>query len=705
MADRRRLDPLLDPASIAIVGASDDPVKIAGRALSYLLRTGYPRDRVHPVNPHRPTVQGLSASPSIDEVPGPIDLALVVVAAPDVPRVVASCARAGVRAVVVFSSGFAEVGYDGVALQAELVDAAAASPNMLLLGPNCLGVVNVRRPVTATFTSALDAGELLPGGVALVTQSGAVGSMLLSVAQAERLGVAYFVSTGNEAGMSVAELVAALVEDPDVQVVLAHLEGMRDSAALLDAARRGLELGKPIVALKAGRSPAGRRAALSHTGALAGEDVVTDGAFDQAGIVRVDGLSDLLDVGRVFASGRRPAGRRVTVVTMSGGVGVLMTDRCDAVGLELAVWEGEWKARMARLVPPFGSVTNPIDVTATLIARPDLLDGVLELCGEHPGTDAVAVLLGNVAVGEDRVVDTLVRARQRTAKPIVVTWIGGSGRPAIALADADLPVYPDPDRALRSLGALVGWWERASAPPRAPRRRRSCLPSVVCDHPGGLMDEVESKALLSRYGLPTVAESVVSDAAAAADAAVRIGGPVAVKLLAPGVVHKTDLGGVVLGVCGAEEVASAFRRVTAAGRVAGARRVAAVVQAMAPPGVELLLGARLDPQWGPIVIVGMGGVLAELLADVRAAVAPVDERTAERLIGRLRGSSLLDRFRGHGPFDRPAACAALCALSGLVEDLGDRLVELDINPLVVAEAGKGTVVVDATIRLTPPLSR
>ncbi len=706
MADHRRLEPLLDPRSIAVVGASDDPVSIRGRALSYLLRTGYPRDRLHPVNPHRTTVQGLFASRSIDEVPGPVDLALVAVPASEVPGVVSSCARVGVRAVVVFSSGFAEMGPAGVALQAELAAAAAESPTMLLLGPNCLGVVNVRRPVTATFTSALDAAGLLPGVSALVTQSGAVGSMLLGVARAEHLGMAYFVSTGNEEGMSVAELVAALVEDPDVQVVLAYLEGVRDAAALLDAARRGLELGKPIVALKAGRSDAGRRAALSHTASLAGEDIVADGAFDQAAIVRVDGLADLLDAGRVFAAGRRAAGRRVSVVTISGGVGVLMADRCDSLGLELAKWDGEWKARMERLVPPFGSASNPIDVTATLIARPDLLDHVLDLCGEHPGTDAVAVLLGNVTAGEDRVVDTLVRTYGGTEKPIVVTWVGGSGRPASALADAGIPVYPDPDRALRALKALVEWSERAMAPPHAARRRRSHLPAWLFDHPGGLMDEVESKALLARYGIATVAEVVVADEAAAVAAAARIGGPVAVKLLAPDVVHKTDLGAVVLDVFGDEEVASAFRRVTTAGRLAGAPQVDGIVQAMAPSGVELLLGARIDAQWGPIVLVGMGGVLAEVLADVRAAVAPIDERAAERLVGRLRGSRLLDGFRGRGPLDRAAACAALCAVSELAADLGDRLVELDVNPLVVAEVGQGSVVVDASIRLSPlPPSR
>lgn len=696
MSDLRRL---LEPRSIAVIGASRDPVKISGRVLAYLGRHGYPGE-IYPVNPGHDRVQGRPAYRRVADLPGPVDLAIVVLPAPAVAGAVRECVAAGVPFVAVFSSGYAETGPVGAARQRELAEAARGTR---LLGPNCLGLVNLPARVAATFTSALDQGSLHPGPVAFVSQSGAFGSMIFGAAQRERLGFAYLVNTGNELDLEVAEVIDAVLDDPRVRVVIGYLEAVRDGPALVSAAQRALALGKPLVLVKVGRTGAGVRAAASHTAALAGADAVFDGVFRQYGIHRAGGMEELLDLARVFATGARAGGNRVTIVTISGGAGVLMADHCEQWGLVVPEWRGRWRERMAELIPEYGSAGNPIDVTATLISRPELLAGVLRLAAEHPDTDVLAVALGNTEQAEQPLIDALLAARG--SKPVVVAWVGSSGRPLARLTEAGVAAYPDPSRAIRAVAALVAQSEReragrpaaAPAPPLGPPPGPLVVPVVPHRRdPDGRLDEYDSKRLLAAYGVPVVDEQPVADAAEAVAAADRIGYPVALKLLAPQLVHKTDRGGVVLDLASGAEVAAAADRLLA--RADGLPAPALLVQRMLPGRLELIVGARRDPGFGPVVLVGFGGVLAELLGDAAVARAPLTEVEAGALLDRLRGRSLLAGVRGSPPRDVAAVAAAVAAVSRLAADRPD-LLELDVNPLLVGHAGEGAVAVDGYARL------
>lgn len=449
------LEALFSPRAIAVVGASDDPVKLSGRPVSYLQRYGY-RGRIFCVNARRDTVQGLPAYRDLASVPEPVDLAIVAVPAPDVASALRECAAAEVAVAIVYAAGFGETGPDGAALQREIA-AVREETGLRVLGPNCLGTIGVGSAATATFASALDGARLRAGPVGLVTQSGAFGTFIFSAGQSSGVGFSHFANTGNEVDVTVAEVVRALLDDDGVRVVLAYLEQVAAPEALRDVARTAAQVDKPVVTVKVGRSAAGARAALAHTASVAGDDEAYDAIAGEHGLLRVHGMAELLDAARVFANGRRAAGRRAAVVTMSGGAGVLMADLLADQGIEVPEWEPSWRDRIAATIPAFGSAGNPIDVTATLLSRPEILDESLSVAVDHPGSDVVAVLLGNAESAEDALVDAVRRAYERTDKPVVAVWTGGSGRPRGALSEAGVPAYPDPESAARALGLLVRW--------------------------------------------------------------------------------------------------------------------------------------------------------------------------------------------------------------------------------------------------------
>lgn len=446
---------LFAPRSVAVVGASDDPSKLSGRPVSYLLRHGY-RGRVFCVNARRETVQGLPAYPALGAVPEPVDLAIVAVPAPLVAGVLRECAAVGVGVAMVYAAGFGEIGPDGAALQDEIA-AICRETGLRVLGPNCLGTIGVGSATTATFASALDGTPLTFGPVALVTQSGAFGTFIFSAGQSSGVGFSHFANTGNEVDLTVPEIARALLDDDDVNVVLAYLEGLPSADAMREVARAAVRLDKPVVTVKVGRSPAGARAALAHTASAAGDDEAYDALTREHGLLRVHGMTELLDAARVFAAGRRAAGRRATIVTMSGGAGVLMADLLADQGVEVPEWGQPWRDRVAAAIPPFGSSRNPVDVTATLLSHPEILEASLAVAIDHPGTDCIAVLLGNAESAEEALVAAVRWAHERTTKPLVAVWTGGSGRPREDLTRAGVPVYPDPESAARALGLLVRW--------------------------------------------------------------------------------------------------------------------------------------------------------------------------------------------------------------------------------------------------------
>ncbi|WP_158228390.1 acetate--CoA ligase family protein [Pseudonocardia sp. MH-G8] len=692
---------LLQPRSIAVLGASDNPRKLSGRPLNYLKRFGY-QGNIYPINAHRSTVQGLPAYASLDDVPDELDLVMIMLPAGQVPDAVRACGVRGVGAVIVAASGFAETGDVGASLQAQL-RAAIDEAGVRVLGPNCLGLMNVATGAFPTFTTALDEDvPLETGPLAFVSQSGAFGSFIFSAAQAAGIGISHYVNTGNEVDLTVAELLDALLETDGVEVLLAYLEGVHEGDRLLEVARRAHGLDTPIVMVKVGTSDSGARAAHSHTASLVGEDAVFDALVRRHGIVRVDGIETMLDAAQVFTTGRRVRGRNLTVLTLSGGAGVLMADAATAHGLVVDTWDADWQERMGTVLPAYGSPRNPVDFTGTLVAEPGLLRPGLQVAIDHPGTDMIAVLLGNADACADELVSAIDEMQRVTEKPVVTVWTGGSGRPRARLRELGIPCFSDPGRAAAALAALTDFSLRAPLPrpTRPPGIDDPAARAVIAQaRQTGLtqLDEHTSSRLISAYGIPCAPSLAVPDVESAVAAFDELGGPVALKLLSDRVAHKSDIGGVHLGLETADDVRAAATELT--GLVPGTRLL---VQRM-ERGTELIVGLKHDAAFGPVVVAGLGGMLVEVLDDSTAAKAPVDIETARGMLQGLRGSRVLDAVRGRSAKDVDAASEVLVRLSWMAADLGSDIAELDVNPLLLGAVGEGAVAVDclALLRETP----
>ncbi|MQA01260.1 MAG: hypothetical protein GEV07_00545 [Streptosporangiales bacterium] len=695
---------LLYPRSITVIGASDNPVKLSGRPVDYLQRFGF-TGRVIPINTARPQVQGLPAYRSLDEVPGTIDLAMIMLPAEQVPTAVRACGKNGISAAIVGASGFGESGKRGAQLQLEL-EAAIAETGVRVLGPNCLGMIGVRDRAVPTFTSALDETiELRDGPVAFVSQSGAFGSFVFTEALHAGIGISHYVNTGNEVDLSVADVLDALLDAGETRVLLAYLEGVSDGRRLLEVARRAHRLDKPILAVKVGRSEAGARAAQSHTASLAGEDAVFEGAAHQFGIVRVDGMNALLDAAQLFATGRRAHGRSLTTLSLSGGAGVLMADAASAHGVEITAWDQAWQDRMAAVLPPYGSPSNPIDLTAALLADPDLLRCALDVALAHPDSHLVAVLLGNADKHAEQLVDVIGCAHRSTDRPFVVVWTGGSGDAQRLLRAQGIPCYNDPGRAAAALGALVDYSLRPAVPdPHRPSGVDPTAARAVLDavRTAGQtqLDEYASTRLIAAYGIPSAGSRRAATPEAAVSALDELGGPVTVKLLSHHVGHKSDIGGVLLDLVDADQVREAARTLLTRASTAELADAELLVQRMVDGDLEVIVGTKHDIGFGPVVVVGFGGVLVEVLADSAAAVAPVDLDTARRMLLSLRGSRLFGPVRGRPACDLDAIADVVVRVSWLATDLAEEVAELDVNPLLVDRSGQALAAVDCLARLT-----
>ena len=690
------------PRAIAVVGASDDPVKIGGRPLAFLLRHGY-AGRVFPVNPSRATVQGLPAFPSLAAIPEPVDLAIVVVPAERVLGALEEAAGAGVRAAIVFSSGFAEVGETGRAEQARL-RALAERTSLRIIGPNCQGFAHLPSRLVATFASPfLDAG-LSTGPIAMVSQSGAMAGMIYEMARAAGLGLNYWVSTGNEADVQAAEILAEVVEDPGTAVALCYLEDVKDAGRLRAALARAHRRGVSVFVLKSGRSAAGRRAASSHTGALAGEDAVYDAAFADWGAIRCADAAELLALPQAFLR-YQEAGSRVAIVSNSGGLGVLSVDLCIDLGLAPAEFTAETTAVLRSALPDFAAAANPVDLTAQMLTDPGMLLRVLPALERDPGVDAIVFQIALLGAATDlgRLVADVAAVAGGTRKVVAVSC---PQRPVVdAFRAGGVLAFEDPSVALRSLACLARatrararWLERTTSVPPVPTPPP---PLPAGRDPGQFLNEWESQRLLTPYGLPLVDTVFVSAAAAAPDAADQLGYPVVVKICAAALPHKSDVGGVALGLPDRAAVVEACRRIETevATRAPGITGEGFLIQRQARGALELALGVKVDPVWGPVVLVGSGGILIEVLRDFRLLLPPIDAATAREALHALRIGPLWDGVRGGAPLDLEAAVDLLCRLGEAARGLASTVKEIDLNPVLVGRRGEGVTVLDALVRL------
>ncbi len=704
---RDGVDALFRPESIAIVGASENIDRISGRLLYYLERHGY-ANPIYPINPRRNEVRGLTCYPSLLDVPEPIDLVLVMLAAEQSIDVIRQAGQIGARAAVVYGSGFAETGPEGKSLQEQL-SAAAREEGVRVLGPNCQGVINLAEGVAASFTRSLDLMPLRVGSVAYLGQSGALGGSVLNLAQERGLGFSAWVSTGNQADLDVLDLAEVLVEDERTQVFAVYLETPPDGERYRLVARKIRQAGKYLVVLRSGRSAAGHRAVASHTGAMLSPGVAFELASAREGAILVDDVDELIDAAFMLSVSPVPEGRRVGIVTSSGGAGILAADRCEMSGLEVPELPARVQDRLETLIPPFGALTNPADVTAQLFSemdsgRPELFREVCLAVG-----DAVDILIVTLTMltGDSarRLAEDLVAVGQTLNKPLLIAWLVGDklGEPAKAvLAKAGLPVFSSPGAAVSTIAKLVG--RRIETGP-AGSWRESEKPvdlSPLLTRP--VILEGEGIDVLQALGIPYPPGQTVTSAEEAAVAAEELGDGLVFKVQSPDLLHKTDVDGVRLGVAPEdaprvyEELVSHIATVAPHATVHGV-----LVQAMAPPGgQELILGVTQDPAFGPLLTLGFGGAGAEIYRDVLSEVLPLSHAVAYDLLESLTGAPLLKGFRGRPPADVEALVDAVCRVASAVGASGDRIEEFEINPLIVYPEGEGVLAVDLLIRTTPP---
>ena len=692
---RSGLDALFNPRSVAIIGASEDPTRIGGRPLRYLKESGF-EGAIWPVNPRRDRVQGIEAHPSIAEVPGVVDVAVVAVPADRTIETIEACAERGVGAAVVFTSGFAETGADGAARQRRMGEIARAS-GMRILGPNCLGVYNAAIGYFATFTTTLDIHRPQPGPVAIVSQSGAYGSHLGLLARRRRIDVGLWVTTGNECDVTVPECIAWMAARPEIDVVAAYAEGTQDGDALLASLDAARAHGKAVFFLKAGRSEAGAEAVRSHTAALAGADAVFDSVLTQHGIVRTDTTEEMLDAAYAASFGALPTGRRTGFMTISGGAGVLMADEAAAQGLEVAPMPEATQSRLKERLS-FCTPRNPVDITAQVFNAPHLVGEFLDAMLDEGDYAAIVIFFTYVASVEfmaKPTLDALARARERHPhRPILMSMIG-SGE-AIARYEAlNVPVFEDPVRAVRAVSALARAAEGLARRPGAGADTTAHPPGDR--YGGGRLDEHEAKRLLASWGVPAVEARVAHSAAEAARAAKAIGTLVAMKILSPDIEHKTDADAVALGIA-PEDTAGEHDALLARARAYDAHaEIRGTLLAPMVRGVECILGMRRDPVFGPVVMVGTGGILAEVVNDVAFRKAPIDHAEAKRMIAELAGAKVLEGARGRPRCDMDALAGAIAALSRFAAAHADVVESVDVNPFVVLPEGEGGLALDALI--------
>jgi len=695
--------PTLYPASIAVIGASRDDDSIGGRLFRNLLMQGF-TGPIYPVNPSAPFVHSVAAYSSVKDIPGHVDVAFIVVPAEFVPAVLEECGEKGVRGVVVISAGFGETGDAGEEIERGLVTTARRH-GMRLVGPNCMGVLNTDPKVSMDGQF----GPTFPpqGNVAMASQSGALGLAILQQAAELNIGISSFVSLGNGIDVSANDLLLYWEEDPATDVILLYMESFGNPRRFGRLARR-ISHSKPIVAVKSGRSAAGARAASSHTGALASLDVAVDALFKESGVVRTDTLDELFAVTNLFAQQPLPAGRRVAVLSNAGGPAILAADALEARGLELTHLSDELQANLAEHLLPEASTANPVDMVAS--AGPDQYAACLGHLMDSDEIDSIVVIHIPASPGGSRgvaeSVEAAVEARGGSDKTLIAVYMGGAPHSNDDDVDHPIPVYNYPESAAQALSAAVGYseWRKKeegdySRPdgidrPEAEKIIRRSVARVGRD--GGWMTDAEVQQLLGAYGISLAQTHVAHSADEAVARAADIGGPVVLKVVAPSVLHKSDAGGVVLGVSGDDEVRAAYESVTGIADDA----TGAVVQEYVAQGHEVIVGMTEDPLFGPLVVFGLGGIFVELMQDVAFRINPLSDLEAREMIGEVKAAKLLSGYRGEPPGDVDALVALLMRISVLIEDAPE-IAEMDLNPVKALPPGQGVRVVDARIRVRP----
>lgn len=707
------LQPFFAPASVALVGATEELSRFGGRCLQRLLHFGF-KGRIFPVNPRYRELQGLPCFPSVRDLPEAPDHVGIVVPAERVLGVLEECAARGARFATIYTGGFAETGTrEGRELQ-DAVTAFARASGMRVMGPNCNGLINFVDGFAMTTTATIAGPRRPAGNVAIVSQSGGVGQVnVMWRAQELGIGVSYEVSCGNSADLDVIDFARFMIDDASTDVILMVAEHIPDGARLIEVARLAAEREKPIVILKFGRTAAGSRAAASHTGAVTGSDVVHEAAFRQHGIIRVEDCNELYETAMLLRTRRWPRGTRAAATTVSGGNSVLLVDLGASLGMSWPEYTAATQARLAEVLPKLGTTSNPTDVTNMAIGKPDIFRRCIETIAADERVDVVIPVF-TMAVASD--VQQAAQVAKTAAKPVAILWAGGcSNDPAFTpqtLIAQGVPVYRNTLACLKAVRAAMRYGEFLAAHKRKGKQPLARPAGIDAESArttlraaGGALTERVSKEVIAAYGLPVTREALARDAQEAACIAREIGGAVALKIESADIPHKTEAGGVRLNLANPLEVKAAYEKIIEdAGKYQPDARIAGVlVQEMAPGGLEFMLGLAVDPVFGPVVVAGLGGIYVEVLRDLAYRVAPIDQDEARAMLRELRSYRLLEGVRGAARRDIDALCDLIARLSWLGHDFRDEIAELDINPLVLLE--NGARVVDALIVAAPSAPR
>ena len=702
----RALDELFCPESVAVIGASNKPGKVGTTLFRNILTAGF-HGVAYPVNPSSRSVSGVRCYPEVKDLPESPDLGVVIVPAPQVPDVVDQLGKVGTRGLVVITAGFREVGEAGVALEQEVVR-RAEKYRMSLVGPNCFGVLNTDPQVSLNATFS----ENLPprGSIGFISQSGAICAGILAYGLAERIGFSRFVSVGNRAGIDENDLLRSLGNDPKTKVILLYVESLANGRKFLEAAREVTEQ-KPVLVIKSGRTAAGEQAVRSHTGSLAqsGRDQLYDGLFEQSGVLRADSLGDLFRMAKIFATGFTLEGPRLAILTNSGGPGIVAADAAIRHGLELPPPSPTARAELAHRLPSIAAISNPLDMTADVGAG-HYRDILRMLLGYPEYDGALVITTPRGEMTGQSVAEAVVDMKISTGRPVVACMFGLTdlSREVEFLESKGVPAFTFPEEAAQSLGSIVRYHKWRTRPRTELRKfpvdRETVRGTLEDARRSGMsiLPEYLARSLLASYGIGFPRVTRVTTLEEGVAAASAIGYPVVLKVASPDISHKTDVGGVEVGLEDADRLRTAWDRMrrSLATAAPNARVDGFEIESQIPGGREVLIGIQRDPDFGPIVAFGMGGIYVEVLRDVAFRVAPVRPLAAQRMVESIKAFPLLRGIRGEAPSDLPALFEAIERVSQLAVELPE-VAELDLNPLIVRPEGKGVIAVDARVVLGP----
>jgi acetyl coenzyme A synthetase (ADP forming)-like protein len=691
------LEKLFEPDSIAVVGASRDPKKTGGAILSNLIKEF--KAAIYPVNPNANTIQGLKCYPTIAEVPS-AELVVIAVPANYVPDVLRQCVKKDTKHVVIISAGFKESGPEGAKLEQEIMDILKGS-GIRIMGPNCLGLINTHNGMNATFA----AGGAIKGNIAIMSQSGALCTSILDWAAMEEMGFSKFVSLGNKADIAENDLLAFWSRDDTTDVILAYLEGIKDGQRFITTARQATKE-KPVIIIKSGRTTTGSRAAASHTGTLAGSDRAYDAAFRQSRVIRAYTMEELFDYAMAFSTQPLPEGFNVAIITNAGGPGIMAADACEEVGLTLTSLAPETLEKLRTGLPPQSNIYNPIDVLGDATSQRYRL--ALDAVMSDPSVNGIIVLVSPQAMTDvEHIAQAVVSASQTKDKPILTSLIGGNSMVGgdTLLDKGQVPNYPYPERAAKTLSIMAQYRQDKAIIQKGINRLdadkdivRGIIDSAIGK--GNYTLGVESLDVLTAYKIPVVKSIYAQTEERALHAAAEIGYPVVMKIVSTEISHKSDVGGVMVDIKNEKELAFAYkamrqniRRIMPDAYIRGV-----IIQEMLTTGKELILGMHKDPQFGPMLMFGLGGIYVDILKDVSFAIAPINIDDAKRMIHEIKSYPILAGIRGEEASDIESIIINLLRLSQLVCDFPE-IVELDINPMFAYTKGKGCVAADFRIIL------